>query len=416
MWVRKRIEVSPSDLAKGLWYCLTPANRPQIESQIANEWQVDDAVVCLSVRSGFDLLLHSSGWQAGSEIIMSGLTIPDMPRIVEANQMKPVGVDIDLHTMCPDIEQIRQKITPQTKAIVVAHLLGGICDIKPLIQLARKHNLMVIEDCAQAYVGTAYQGDSQADVSMFSFGPIKTNTALAGGIFRVRQTELLQRMRRVHDQWKVQSRFTFGKRIGKYGFVKFLSTRFMCGSFYRLMRMFGSSHDGVASTMARGFAGPNFFERIRQQPSSPLLKLLEGKLRNFDPKFTGKRRDLGRQFCEAVGSDVFVLGSEMERQTWWVLPLLIDDPKPLVKKLWDAGFDASNNCSLHSIVDDETSTATSILRHIVFLPLQTCMPEREVIRMAELVRNAGTQKPLWIAERQDSAKSVDNPASNPVGV
>ena len=399
MWVRKRIEITPADLCRGLWNCITPGDRQQICRQIGEVWKSEDALVCLSVRSGFDLLLHSSGWPQGSEIIMSGLTIPDMPRIVEANGLKAIGVDIDLATMQPDLDEIRQAITPQTKAIVVAHLLGGICDISGVLEIAREHKLMVIEDCAQAYVGSEYQGDERVDVSMFSFGPIKTNTALAGGVFRVRNAQLRETMERMQDQGKIQSRFKFAKRVMKYAFVKTISTRPLCGGFYRFMKLFGSNHDGVASTMARGFAGPGFFRKIRQQPSTPLMKLLHHKLQAFHPETTSRRRELGERLVQLLGSKVHVLGSEMRRQTYWVLPLLVDEPQSLVQKLWDAGFDGSNHCSLHAVVDDKDSTAASILRHIVFLPLHSTMPKSEIDRMAKVILQAAPEKPLVVSRR-----------------
>ncbi len=409
MWVRKRIEVSPLDLANGLGYCVMPGDRQTTMQQIAEWWQSDHALVCLSVRSGFDLLLHSSGWPRGSEIIMSALTIPDMPRIVHENGMVPVGVDIDLQTMTPDVEEIRRRINPRTRAIVVAHLLGGLCDIGPILELARQHDLLVIEDCAQAFVGCGYQGDPSADVSMFSFGPIKTNTALGGAVMHVRQPVLLEQMRRGHDQWRYQTRLTFGRRIMKYGFVKAISTGPVCGGIYRFLKLFGRNHDGVASSMARGFAGPRFFDKIRRQPSMPLLRLLHYKLGNFDSSSTDHRSELGQRFAESAGEGVYVLGLEMQRQTFWVLAILVEEPRSLVRKLWDSGFDASNSCSLHAIFDDEDAVAARILQHIVFLPLHSGMPESEVLRMAELVRNASTQIPLF-AEAGQAAQS-DLPAA-----
>ncbi len=408
MWVRKRIEISPTDLFRGLGGCVLPGDRNQIENQIATDWQASDTVVCLSVRSGFDLLLHSAAWPPGSEIVMSGLTIPDMPRIVAANGLQAVGVDVDLHTLQPDTQGIRENITPQTRAIVIAHLFGGICDITPVLEIARAHNLLVIEDCAQAYVGSDYQGDERADVSMFSFGPIKTNTALAGAVLRVRNPALAAKMRHCQKHWKVQSRWNFAKRIAKYGFVKAISTRPLCGAFYRFMKLFGKNHDGVASSMARGFAGPGFFEKIRRQPSLPLLHLLHHKLATFDKANTDRRRQLGERFLRQMQPDCHVLGSAMTRQTYWVLPLLVDEPQALVQELWDAGFDASNSCSLHAITQDEASTAACLLRHIVFLPLHICMPEREIDRMASIVKRCSPGKPLFLSDRETSDSAAEN--------
>ncbi|MGI9517058.1 MAG: DegT/DnrJ/EryC1/StrS family aminotransferase [Pirellulaceae bacterium] len=400
MWVRKRIEVSTADLASGLGYCVAPGDREATTRQIGDQWHSENALVCLSVRSGFDVMLHSSGWPRGSEIIMSSLTIPDMPKIVRENGMVPVGVDIDLESMTPDVDKIRARITPRTRAIVVAHLLGGLCDISQIVELAREHDVLVIEDCAQAYVGSSYQGDPQADVSMFSFGPIKTNTALGGAVFHVRQPELLEQMQRAHDQWRFQTRFSFGRRVLKYGFVKVISTRPICGGFYRFLKLFGRNHDGIASSMARGFAGPRFFDRIRRQPSTSLLRLLDYKLGKFDPAKTDHRSQLGRQFADQAGDQVYVLGADMVRQTFWVLAILVEEPQPLVRKLWDSGFDASNSCSLNAIHDDKQSVAGQILQHIVFLPLHAEMPESEIARMAGIIRDASPGIPVFVESSQ----------------
>ena len=64
MWVRKRIEITPADLTRGLWHCFLPGDRQQVCDQIAELWQAKDSLVCLSVRSGFDLLLHSANCQS----------------------------------------------------------------------------------------------------------------------------------------------------------------------------------------------------------------------------------------------------------------------------------------------------------------------------------------------------------------
>jgi dTDP-4-amino-4,6-dideoxygalactose transaminase len=260
--------------------------------------------------------------------------------------------------------------------------------------------LLVIEDCAQAYSGKSYQGDSRADVSMFSFGPIKTNTALSGGVLQVRNSALRESMLRQHDQWKIQSRFTFARRIAKYAFVKTLSTRIVCGGIYRAMKLFGSNHDGVASTMARGFAGPGFFQKIRKQPSSPLFRLLNHKLSTYQASQVEMRREYGQFVDNALGRDVFVLGASMNRQTWWVFPLLVEHPEALVQRLWDAGFDASNNCSLHAIFEGDDSVARTILRHIVFLPLHTDMPKSELSRMARVVRDAHVNRPDFLTKSE----------------
>ena len=414
MWVRKRIEISTPQMLRGMARCFLPGRREATEDSVRRLSGDDNALICLSVRTGFDLLAQSAGWEPGSEIIMSGLTIPDMPRILRHHHLEPVPVDIDLETLAPDIEQIKRSINARTRAIVVAHLFGGLCDIDPIIDLAREHNLVVIEDCAQAYVGHHFVGNRRADVSMFSFGPIKTNTALGGALFHVRRPQLREAITRQYESMPLQGRLTFFQRLGKYAFVRLLSTRLVTGSVYRFMAMLGRNHDGIATNMARGFAGSHFFEKIRKQPSTPLLRVLEEKLKRFDRSSIQKRTQRGLTFLESLKGVVESPGSRMHRPTFWVMSLLVESPQELIEQLWKAGFDATAHSSLVTVgserefeyYSDDSSikamdpgnardlpNADFLLNHVVYVAFDLKMPEAELERMARTIIESGATKP-----------------------
>src|SRR5690606_31664613 len=127
----------------------------------------------------------------------SALNIKGMIKIVDRQGLTPVPIDLDIEHMAPRLELIERAITPATRAIVVAHLFGTRLDLAPLAAIARRRGIMLIEDCAQAFDGSRYRGHPEADVSMFSFGPLKTATALGGAILRVRDPALLSRMREI---------------------------------------------------------------------------------------------------------------------------------------------------------------------------------------------------------------------------
>ena len=118
----------------------------------------EHVLACLSVRSGFDLLLGALKLPRGSEVLVSAITIPDMIRIIEHHGLLPVPVDLDPQQVAPGIENWRRAVTPATRAILVAHLFGGRVAMEPILDLAAQKKLLVIEDCAQAYAGTGYQG------------------------------------------------------------------------------------------------------------------------------------------------------------------------------------------------------------------------------------------------------------------
>ena len=125
--------------------------------------------------------------------------------------------------------------------------------------VAREHGLIVIEDCAQAYVGPQFTGSDGVDVSMFSFGPIKTASALSGALLRVRDPKMLAEMRARQAAYRVQDRWFFFRRLWKYGLLKIGSASWVYDLLIRLWRMRGIDHDALVSSFVRSFPGSGLF-------------------------------------------------------------------------------------------------------------------------------------------------------------
>jgi dTDP-4-amino-4,6-dideoxygalactose transaminase len=407
MWSRKRIDIGWFDLAAGALACLY-ARRGPAQSRLEHIWSPQgDSMACLSVRSGLDLLLEALRLAPGSEVLVSAVTIPDMPRILEAHGLIPVPVDVQAETMAPSVEQWRAAITPQTRAILVAHLFGGRGDLEPLLEVAQAHGLAVWEDCAQAFDGQ-YRGHAQADVSFFSFGPIKTATALGGALVRVQDAALLDAMRRIQAAWPVQSRWAFFCRVMKYSCLKALSQRAAFALFVRLLRLARLNHDRVLNRAVRGFAGPGFFARIRRQPSGPLLTLLARRVRRFRQDMLARRARLGRLLLQQLSPNVAAPGSAQHEHSFWVFPVLCNDPRRLIDRLWAAGFDATQGESMHAVPPPQGRAAQSpnlaqrLLESIVFLPCYAEMTEKAVRQMAMIVQEELNQPPQDQAQAPSS--------------
>ena len=107
--------------------------------------------------------------------------------------------------MGPRIDLLEQLVTCRTVAILAAHLFGRWFDMDPVIAVAQKHNLKVIEDCAEGFCGFDRLGDPRSDIVLFSFGPIKFFTALGGGVAKVRDRSVLEKMALLHESYPVQS-------------------------------------------------------------------------------------------------------------------------------------------------------------------------------------------------------------------
>ncbi|TMD19068.1 MAG: DegT/DnrJ/EryC1/StrS aminotransferase family protein, partial [Chloroflexi bacterium] len=162
------------------------------------------ALATYSVRSGFHLLLSTLQLPPGSEVMFSAVTHPDMPRLAMHHGLVPVPVDLDRGTLAPRPDALTRALTPRTRILVVAHLFGGLVDLDLAWEMCESRGVLLVEDCAQAFRGPLDTGNPLADVSMFSFGMLKTATALGGALFTVRNASLLQRMRDIQAAWPQQ--------------------------------------------------------------------------------------------------------------------------------------------------------------------------------------------------------------------
>jgi len=280
MWVRKRIDISWRDLGAGLLGCL-PIARSVNDDEVLNAFGVDNGLVCLSVRSAFDSILESQAWPEGSEIIFSGLTIGDMPRIAEEHGYIVKAVDIDLDSLAPSLDAIQAKTTSRTKAIVVAHLMGARCNLDAHIQYSKERGIYFIEDCAQAWTGPGWLGSANADVSLFSFGPIKTQTALGGAIAVLQNEEDVSVLSAHQASLPIQPTVDFFNRLLKYGLIKIASARFVSGMIVKVLRWRGKDQDAVFGALVKSFSAELFFKKIRRRPSAALKRLMWMRLTNL---------------------------------------------------------------------------------------------------------------------------------------
>lgn len=140
------------------------------------------------------LALDALGITKGDEVIVPSLTFAASVQAIMACGAKPVFCDVCPDTLNVDITDIRRKITPQTKAVMPVHYSGLPCDMDALLRISKKYNLRVIEDAAHAF-GSFYKNKkigSFADITCFSFDPIKNITCGEGGAVVTNDNELSQ--------------------------------------------------------------------------------------------------------------------------------------------------------------------------------------------------------------------------------
>ncbi len=393
------------DIALGVFLSLKGVRRELARRRLEDFWAPQgDGMAFLSVRSGFDALWEALALPEGSEVLITAVNIPHMAEIIRRHRLVPVPVDLDLATMGPQVPLLQAALSDKSRALVVAHLFGGQVHVEPLLRWAKSHGLWVIEDCAQAFCGKEYRGHPEADVSMFSFGSIKTATALGGALFRVRDPDLLEKMRLVQQRWPVQSRLRYLRTLLKYAWFSVLCRPIPFGTFVLGCRWLGFDYDQIIHSAVRGFPGEDWLLKIRHQPSGPLLALLHRRLRKYDYTRLLRRAHKGEILLEILSQRVFCPGCQALRRTHWVFPILVENPMEITTRLQQAGFDAARTHSM-IVIDPRPGQgnlplgeARRLLAGMVCLPIYPEMPDRAVRRMADVVLGAYRPRAILVAK------------------
>jgi len=168
------------------------------------------AVAVNSGTAALHLALDAIGITEGDEVIVPTMTFTATAEVVLYFKAKPVLVDCQPDTLNLDPAQIEAAITPKTKAIIPVHIAGRPCDMDAILQIAKKHDLKIIEDAAHA-LPASYHGavvGTIGHITCFSFYATKTITTGEGGMATTDNPEWAERMRMMslhgisHDAWK----------------------------------------------------------------------------------------------------------------------------------------------------------------------------------------------------------------------
>jgi dTDP-4-amino-4,6-dideoxygalactose transaminase len=227
--------------------------------------KIDNLLGVHSARAGFYLLLRAFGLEKGDEIIMPAYNFHLLPAIAKAIGLVPKFVDIDPATYNIKTSRIEKKITPRTKVILVIHMSGLSCDLEPVLEIARKNNLKVIEDCAQS-LGAEYRGKkagSFADASFFSFDFNKNMPCFLGGIVAIRNQEIFDKAQTLLKKYSFSDWLNFLKNIAT-NTVLFLAMKKPLFTFftYPLLKIFD-------------WFGSNYIDSLTHSEVMPLAKIPE---------------------------------------------------------------------------------------------------------------------------------------------
>ena len=347
----------------------TGAKTKQFEEAFARYLGVHHAIAVNSCTAALHLALEAVGVEEGDEVIVPSMTFTATAEVVLYFKAKPVLVDCLPDTLNIDPDQIERAITAKTKAIIPVHFGGQPCDMAAILDIARRHNLYVIEDAAHALPANYRQQSvgSIGDITCFSFYATKTITTGEGGMATTNNPEWATRMRMMslhgisHDAWKRYAKEgSWYYEVVRPGFKYNLTDIAAAIGIEQLRKCdaFGAARKRIAAAYHQGFSD---LAEIQTPVCSPEVQhawhLYVIQLQLEQLKIT---RD---QFIEAL----------KERRIGTSVHFIPLHLHPFYRDAF--GF-----------VPEDFPNATEAYQRIISLPVYPGMTDREIARVIEVVR------------------------------
>ena len=210
-WITDREVEYVADAARNAWYENANMYHDRFEKAFAEYHCVKYAVALPSCTSALHLSLLALGVAPGDEVIVSDVTwIASAAPIIYVGAT-PVFADMDEKTWCMSVESFEECITPKTKAVIPVDLYGGMPDWDRFLEIARRNNIAVVEDAAEA-LGSEYKGKKAGTFGItgtFSFHGSKTLTTGEGGMLVTDNRDIFERVLFLRDHGRKQGDVMF---------------------------------------------------------------------------------------------------------------------------------------------------------------------------------------------------------------
>jgi perosamine synthetase len=349
-------------------------------------------------RMALYFILKAMDFPPGSEIIVPAFTFWVVPEIARVAGLKPVFVDIDPATFTLSPKAVERAITPNTRAVLPTHLYGMACDMDPILELARRHDLKVIEDCAHS-LGATYKDrmvGTLGDASFFSFQAFKPLNTYGGGLAWLREADLARRVGEFADAepWPSEKRVESILWGGKWQHT-FIRPKVFTYSLFPIW---------YAASWVNAKPEERMWERVR--PLDPLPQHYRGRFSNVQaalglaglkrlPEFIERTRRHARMLNDLLGDVPGITIPQVppdRTHVYYQYCAYVPDSQTVVKRCIRRGVDVApmhvDICTRMELFDWKGPSASGAehAATAVQVPVYESLSDPEIERVGRLVK------------------------------
>lgn len=291
-----------------------------------------------SGRSAFLAILSALNFRKGDEILLQAFTCNAVPNPIIWNNLKPIFVDMDEKTFNIDIDDLRKKITSRSRAVVVQHTFGQPAEMDEILEICRKNNLILIEDCAHA-LGASYKGrkvGTFGNAAFFSFGRDKIISSVYGGMVATNDENLAEKIKEFQEKTEYPSDFWIFQQLlhpilTNYLVLPFYGFLNLGKAFLILFQRLGILSKAVNEKEKKGEM-PGYFPG-RMPNALAILALNQFKKME---RFNNHRRQIADFYYKELRNSSFGLPINLSDRFQVFLRFAINNPnvRELIKKAW----------------------------------------------------------------------------------
>ncbi len=295
-----------------------------------------------SGRSGLYAILKCLEIEKDDEIILQAFTTVALPNVIMLCGAKPIYVDIKKDTYNINPEKIEEKITDRTKAIIVQHTFGNPAEMDKIMEIAKKHSLYLIEDCAHS-LGSEYQGKKTGtlgDAAFFSFGRDKVISSVSGGMVITSNSELGKKIKEFKNKISYPKKLLIMRQL-LHPVITFISLRtYYFFNFGKIIMYLSSNSEIITKAYTKKEKKCGSSENFPAKMPNALAKIAFYQMKLVN-KFNNHRMDVAKLYEEGLIDDKSIelpKTSSVSKNVFLWYTILVENKKALIEKAKKRGI------------------------------------------------------------------------------